>query len=81
MSDLPGLFYFSQNEQNLILLSTLVCYNFFMGYRTYEADKYGRITIYPSLSSPTRKRPGILKTIINKLIDVVRGKKITTLKY
>jgi hypothetical protein len=52
-----------------------------MGYKTYEADKYGRITIYPSLSSPTRKRPGILKTIINKLIDVVRGKKITTLKY
>jgi len=44
-----------------------------MRYRTYEADKYGRITIYPSLDGPTRKRLGILKTLIKKLIDLVRG--------
>jgi len=45
-----------------------------MGYKTYEADKYGRITIYPSLNSPPRKRPGILKTLIKKLIDAAGDK-------
>ena len=45
-----------------------------MGYKTYEADKYGRITVYPSLSNPIRKKPGIFKVIVKKLIDVVRGK-------
>ena len=45
-----------------------------MGYKTYEADKYGRITIYPSLNSPTRKKPGILKALIKKLIDAERDK-------
>jgi hypothetical protein len=47
-----------------------------MGYKTYEADKHGRISIYPSLNSPTRKRPGILRTLIKKLIDVAREKEI-----
>jgi hypothetical protein len=41
-----------------------------MGCRTYEADKEGRITIYPSLDRPTRISPGILKTMIKKLIGV-----------
>jgi hypothetical protein len=56
-----------------MLLGNFLCYNLFMRYRTYEADKYGRITIYPSLDGPTRKRLGILKTLIKKLIDLVRG--------
>jgi hypothetical protein len=44
-----------------------------MGCRTYEADKDGRITVYPSLNSSARKSHGILKSMIKKLIDVVRG--------
>ena len=44
-----------------------------MGYRTYEADKEGRITIYPSLNSREIKRPGILKASIKKLIGMARG--------
>jgi len=44
-----------------------------MGCRTYEADKYGRITIYPSLNSSARRSPAILKALIKKLVDVVRG--------
>ena len=48
-----------------------------MGSRTYEADKEGRITIYPSLYDSGRKRPGILKPFMKKLICAVRviGKK------
>jgi len=49
-----------------------------MGYRIYEADKDGKITIYPSLNSSSRKSTGILKTFIKKLIDMVSGSKITT---
>ncbi|MEJ2685468.1 MAG: hypothetical protein P8Z71_13870 [Candidatus Sulfobium sp.] len=26
-----------------------------MGYKTYETDRYGRLTVYPSLHSPGRK--------------------------
>jgi len=44
-----------------------------MGYRTYEADKEGRITVYPSLNSYGIKRPGILKTFIKRLIDMATG--------
>jgi hypothetical protein len=44
-----------------------------MGCRTYEADKHGRITIYPSLNNSARKSPGILQQLIKKLIDVVSG--------
>jgi hypothetical protein len=44
-----------------------------MGCRTYEADKHGRITIYPSLNSSARKSPGILKSLIKKLMDIVSG--------
>lgn len=40
-----------------------------MGYRTYEADKYGRITVYPSLSSDRGKSPGILRKLMKKLMD------------
>jgi hypothetical protein len=49
-----------------------------MGYKTYETDKYGRIRIYPSLNSPVRKTPGVLKAIIEKLIDAVRGNRKKT---
>jgi hypothetical protein len=72
-SDLPGLFYLSQNEIILMLFGNFLCYNLFMGYRTYEADKYGRITIYPFLNSPARKSPGIFKITIKKLSDLIRG--------
>ena len=41
--------------------------------RNYEADKDGRITIYPSLYGSGRKRPGIIKPFMKKLIYVVRG--------
>jgi hypothetical protein len=44
-----------------------------MGCRTYEADKQGRITIYPSLNSSAGKSPVILKWLIEKLIGIVRG--------
>jgi len=44
-----------------------------MGNRTYEADKEGRINIYPSLYGSGRKRHGILKPFMKKLIYVVRG--------
>jgi len=44
-----------------------------MGCRTYEADKQGRITIYPSLNSSARKSHGILKVLIKKLMDIVSG--------
>jgi len=42
-----------------------------MGCRTYEADKYGRITLYPSLNGSSRKNSGILKALKKKLVDVV----------
>ncbi len=44
-----------------------------MGCRTYEADKHGRITIYPSLNDSATKGHGIFKGLIKKLIDVVIG--------
>jgi hypothetical protein len=44
-----------------------------MGCRTYEADKHGRITIYPSLNSSARKSYGIFKWLIKKLIGIVSG--------
>ena len=44
-----------------------------MGCRTYEADKHGRITIYPSLNSSARKSYGIFKWLIKKLMDTVNG--------
>lgn len=44
-----------------------------MEYRTYEADKYGKITVYPSLHSSARKSPDILKALIKKIVEVVRG--------
>ncbi len=42
-----------------------------MGCRTYEADKHGRITIYPSLNSSAGKSHGILKGLIKKLMGMV----------
>ena len=44
-----------------------------MGYKTYEADKSGKITIYPSLNSPARKKRGVVKILIEKLIEVARS--------
>lgn len=44
-----------------------------MGHRTYEADKEGRINIYPSLYSSKGKDPGIIKILIKNLFDVVIG--------
>jgi hypothetical protein len=43
-----------------------------MGCRIYEADKDGRITIYPSLNGPSRKSSGILKTLISKMMGTER---------
>jgi hypothetical protein len=40
--------------------------------RTYEADSEGRITIYPSLYGSGRKRPGIIKPFMKKLIYVCK---------
>ena len=45
-----------------------------MRYKTYEADKDGRIYIYPSPDVPGRRIPDILKAFIKKLIAAVRGK-------
>ena len=45
-----------------------------MRYKKYEADKDGRIYIYPSVDVPGRKTPDILKGFIKKLIGVARGK-------
>jgi len=42
-----------------------------MGYRTYEADKYGRITIYPSLTGDRGKSPGLLRRLMKKLLESV----------
>jgi len=44
-----------------------------MGCRSYEADKHGRITIYPSLNSSARKNHGMLTSLIKKIIDLVSG--------
>ena len=44
-----------------------------MGCRSYEADKHGRITIYPSLNNSARKSPVILKSLIKKLMNLVSG--------
>jgi len=44
-----------------------------MGCRTYEADKHGRITIYPSLNGSAGKSSNILKLLIKKLSDLVSG--------
>jgi hypothetical protein len=46
-----------------------------MAHRTYEADKYGRITVYPCLDSSARKSSGIFKAMIMKLLDLARVKK------
>jgi len=59
------------NEKTLILLSVFLCYNLLMGCRTYEADKEGRITIYPSLDGPTIRGRGILRAMIKKLLNRV----------
>ena len=61
------------NESNLVLHSDFLCYDLFIGCKTYEADKDGRITVYPSLNGSSRKIHGILKATIKKLIEVVRG--------
>jgi hypothetical protein len=45
-----------------------------MRHKTYEADKDGRIYVYPSLDVAGRKTSGTLKVFIRKLNDVVRGK-------
>jgi len=42
-----------------ILIIIFLCYNLFMGYRTYEADKDGRIYIYPSLDVTGKKHPAL----------------------
>jgi len=78
--DIPGIFYLSKNEISLIFLSAFLCYNLFMRYKTYEADKEGRICIYPSIDVPGRKTPDILKVFIKNLIDVVRGKRKKSLR-
>ncbi len=44
-----------------------------MGYRTYEADKYGRITVYPSLDSGRGKSPGILRKLMKRLLESVNS--------
>ena len=51
-----------------------------MRYKTYEADKEGRICIYPSIDIPGRKIADIFKAFIKKLIDVVRGKEKKSLR-
>jgi hypothetical protein len=42
-----------------------------MGCRTYEADKHGRITIYPSLNSDRGKSLNMLRWLKKKLMDMV----------
>ena len=69
-----GAFLFPQNEHSFGFLSAFFCYHLFMRYKTYEADKDGRIYIYPSPDVSGRKMPDILKIFIKKLIDVARGK-------
>lgn len=44
-----------------------------MGCRTYEADKHGRITIYPSLNSSAGKGRGMFKSLIKKLSVIISG--------
>jgi len=44
-----------------------------MRYKTYEADKEGKIYIYPSIDIPREKIPDILKVFIKNLIDVARS--------
>lgn len=39
-----------------------------MGYKSYECDHNGRITIYPSLKGPAEKGPGRLVLLIRKLL-------------
>ena len=51
-----------------------------MRYKTYEADKEGKIYIYPSIDIPGKKIPDILKVFIKNLIDVVRGKRKKALR-
>ena len=45
-----------------------------MGYKSYEADKDGRIYVYPSPDVPERKISDILKVFIKKLIEMARDK-------
>jgi hypothetical protein len=45
-----------------------------MKYKTYEADKEGRICIYPSIDVPGRNIADILRVFIKNLIDTARGK-------
>jgi len=44
-----------------------------IGYRTYEFDQTGRITIYPSLKQPAGKGPGRVVQLIRKLLLQRRG--------
>ena len=44
-----------------------------MKYKIYEADKEGKIYIYPSIDIPGEKISDILKVFIKNLIDVARG--------
>lgn len=46
-----------------------------MGCKSYEFDKSGKITIYPSLYTSRRKSPGLLLKVVKKLGDMVSGKK------
>lgn len=44
-----------------------------MRYRTFEADKYGRIIAYPSLDAPGEKKTGFLRIMMKKLGELIRG--------
>jgi len=45
-----------------------------MGCKSYESDKYGRITVYPSLYTQKRKSTGMILKLVMKLFDIVSGK-------
>ncbi len=45
-----------------------------MKYKTYEADREGRIYVYPSIDGPGEKMPDLLRVFIKRLINILRGK-------
>ncbi len=53
----------ADREKILIHLSDFVCYTFSMGYRTIEADKDGRVVVYPSLYGPRDGGRGVCRIL------------------
>ncbi len=72
---MSGTWFAVKHERTLIQHAVFLCYTFRMKSRTYEADREGKIRIYPALFSPAGVRRGMLKTLVEKVFGRRDGRK------